>query len=59
MIVFDFHGQTLKAIVKGLAGIDLNGGAPVEGAGILFDKSDVNFIKAGDSLIKLKGSAKK
>ena len=58
-LVFDFHGQNLKAVVKGLGGIDLNGGAPIEGAGILFDKSDVNFIKAGDSMIKLKGSSKK
>lgn len=59
MIVFDFHGQNLKAVVKGLGGIDLNGGSPIDGAGILFDKSDVNFIKAGDSLIKIKGSSKK
>lgn len=59
IVVFDFHGQNLKAVVKSLNGIDMNGGAPVEGYGILFDKSDVNFIKAGDSLIKIKGSAKK
>lgn len=58
-LVFDFHGQNLKAVIKGLTGVEMTGGAPVEGMGILFDKTDVNIMKAGDSLIKLKSSAKK
>ncbi|EJD01552.1 AAA-domain-containing protein [Fomitiporia mediterranea MF3/22] len=58
-IVFDFHGQNLKAVVKGLSGVEMGAGAPVKGLGILFDKTDINIMKAGDSLIKLKGSSKK
>ena len=58
-IVFDFHGQNLKAVVKGLNAVEMNGGSPVQGLGILFDKTDINITKAGDSLIKLKGSSKK
>ena len=59
ILVFDFHGQNLKAVVKGLSSVEMNGGAAVQGLGILFDKTDVNFVKASDSLIKLKGSSKK
>ncbi|KAI5116618.1 hypothetical protein M0805_007789 [Coniferiporia weirii] len=59
LIVFDFHGQNLNAVIKGLSLVDYSGGAPIEGVGILFDKTDVNFMKAGDSSIKLKSSAKK
>lgn len=58
ILVFDFHGQNLKAVVKGLNTVEINSGGPT-GMGILFEKSDINFIKAGDSLIKLKSSSKK
>ena len=58
-IVFDFHGQNLKAVIKGLSGVEMDHGATVQGMGILFDKTDINIMKASDSLIKLKGSAKK
>lgn len=64
-LVFEFHGQNLKAIVKGLRLLDLadeqgggRGGQRQE-MGILMDKTDVGFMKAGDSLIKIKSSAKK
>lgn len=59
ILVFDFHGQNLKAVVKGLSSVEMNDGASVQGLGILFDKTDVNIVKASDSLIKLKGSSKK
>ncbi|PAV21243.1 vesicular-fusion SEC18 [Pyrrhoderma noxium] len=58
ILVFDFHGQNLKAVVKGLNTVEINSGGPT-GMGILFEKSDINFIKAGDSMIKLKSSSKK
>lgn len=58
ILVFDFHGQNLKAVVKGLSTVEINPEAPND-MGILFEKSDVNFMKAPDSLIKLKSSTKK
>lgn len=59
ILVFDFHGQNLKAVVKGLSLVELNGTQADRGMGILFDKTDLNIMKAGDSLIKIKSSAKK
>lgn len=61
VLVFDFHGENLKGTVKGLLKVDLPNGRPALGeqAGILMDKTDVTFIKAADSLIKLRGSSKK
>lgn len=65
-LVFEFHGQNLKAIVKGVALLELadeqrggRQGKRQENMGILMDKTDVVFMKAGDSLIKIKSSAKK
>lgn len=65
-LVFEFHGQNLRAIVKGLALLELadeqrggRQGKRQENMGILMDKTDVVFMKAGDSLIKIKSSAKK
>lgn len=65
-LVFEFHGQNLKAIVKGLALLELadeqrggRQGKRQENMGILMDKTDVVFMKAGDSPIKIKSSAKK
>lgn len=66
LLVFDFHGVNLKALVKGLLVVELadaqRRGAPPQGyngAGILMEKTDVTFIKAGDSNIKIKSSSKK
>lgn len=58
LVVFDFHGQQLKAVVKGLFAV-LADGRQHENFGILHDKTDVNFMKAPDSLIKLKSSSKR
>ncbi|KAF8574203.1 AAA-domain-containing protein [Ramaria rubella] len=66
-LVFDFHGQNLKAIVKGLNILELAEGqqkrrtaanAPLQ-MGVLMEQTDVVFIKATDSRIKIKSSAKK
>jgi vesicle-fusing ATPase len=58
ILVFDFHGQNLKAVVRGLSVVELANGAS-NNMGILMEKTDVSFIRAGDSSIKLKSSAKK
>lgn len=67
ILVFEFHGQNLRAIVKGVGILELadeqrrggGHGQRQENMGILMDKTDVGFIKAGDSPIKIKSSAKK
>lgn len=66
-LVFEFHGHNLKAVVKGVGLLELadeqrrggGQGQRQENMGILMDKSDVGFMKAGDSPIKIKSSAKK
>lgn len=71
IIVFEYHGQNLKATIKSVSVLDLadeqRRGMPPAGQrgighqhmGILFEKTDVTILKAPDSLIKLKSSAKK
>lgn len=59
ILVFDFHGQNLKAKVVGLSVVELTNGTANQSMGILMNKTDVTFIKANDSLIKLKTSSKK
>ncbi|KIJ56942.1 hypothetical protein M422DRAFT_198294 [Sphaerobolus stellatus SS14] len=65
-IVFDFHGQTLKGTIKGLTVIELpqeqrrrGASAASMGLGVVMDRTDVSFIKAPDSRIKIKSSSKK
>ncbi len=58
-LIFDFHGQNLRAVVTSFSIVDLPGGGGGSNMGILMDKTDVTFVKAADSLIKLKGSSKK
>jgi vesicle-fusing ATPase len=66
ILVFEFHGQTLKGTVRGVGIVDLpteqhRRAAPhsFRDAGVLMEKTDVNFLKAGDSAIKIKSSGKK
>ncbi|KAH9938024.1 vesicular-fusion protein SEC18 [Fomitopsis serialis] len=68
ILVFEFHGQNLKAVVKGLHAVDLpSKGGATEGQhahthhphGVVMEKTDITFIKASDSSIKIKSSAKK
>ncbi|KAG5650118.1 hypothetical protein H0H81_000615 [Sphagnurus paluster] len=71
ILVFEYHGQNLKATIKALSILELadeqRRGAPTGGqrqaspqhVGILMDKTDITFMKAPDSAIKLKSSAKK
>lgn len=59
---FDYRGQNLKAVIRGMQVLDLSRkeandlGATM---GILVEETDVTFMKAADSHIKLKASAKK
>lgn len=65
--VFEFHGHNLKVTVKGLSLLELadeqrhggRDGQRQENMGVLMDRTDVGFLKAGDSAIKIKSSAKK
>ena len=59
-LVFDFHGQNLRATVKGIHCLSLDGGAGQGGrTGILTNQTEVNFVKDPASAIKIKSSAKK
>lgn len=63
LLVFEFHGQNLKLQVTGLQTVELVNAPPVQGhgatSGVLMENTDVTFLKAADSAIKLKSSAKK
>jgi hypothetical protein len=69
-IAFEYHGQNIKGTIKGLSLLELadeqRGRAPgsdpsksQQNYGIIMDKTDVTIMKAPDSLIKIKASAKK
>ncbi|PIL37464.1 transporter [Ganoderma sinense ZZ0214-1] len=60
ILLFEFHGQTLKATVKGVQVVELPGQRPgADYYGIVMEKTDVTIMKAPDSAIKLKSSARK
>jgi hypothetical protein len=65
LLIFDFRGIALKATVIGLQTLELadnqrrSASSAPSNMGLLMDKTDVNLIKAGDSAIKIKSSAKK
>jgi len=69
IIVFEYHGYNLKGNIKGVSVLELadeqRRGAPAgrsfshQNMGIVMDKTDVTFIKAPDSTLKLKSSSKK
>ncbi|PCH40892.1 AAA-domain-containing protein [Wolfiporia cocos MD-104 SS10] len=65
ILVFEFHGQNLKAVVKAFHPVELpdtraGGGAGGQHSwGVVMEKTDITFIKAADSAIKIKSSAKK
>ena len=62
-VVFEYHGQTLRATVTGASLLDLGktdrSGNASRPLGLLMEKTDITFIKASDSPIKIKGSSKK
>lgn len=62
---FEFHGQNLKAFIGGVQLVELadeqrrGATSGLQDAGILMEKTDINFVKAAGSAIKIKSSAKK
>lgn len=60
-IVFEYHGQNLKGSVKSVALMEVPGNPPplMRSTGIIFAETDVTLLKAPDSPIKIKSSAKK
>ncbi len=60
-IAFEYHGQNLKGIIKSVALLEVPGNPPpvIRNAGIIFAETDVTLLKAPDSPIKMKSSAKK
>jgi len=70
IMVFDYHATNLRAKVTGVSLLELadeqTHGGGVGGkryrnveTGLLMDKTDVSFVKAADSPMKIKSSAKK
>lgn len=60
ILLFEFHGQMLKAIVKAVQVVELPGKPSSSTTfGIVMEKTDVNFLKDPASTLKLKSSAKK
>lgn len=63
LLVFEFHGQMLKLQVVGMQTVELMNAPAAQGqsaqTGVLMEKTDVTFLKAADSSLKLKSSAKK
>lgn len=59
LLVYDFHGQNIKATVKGLHNLSLDGQGGGGRFGILTVESEINFMKDPASAIKIKSSAKK
>ncbi|OJA09579.1 hypothetical protein AZE42_10071 [Rhizopogon vesiculosus] len=67
MLTFDFKGEKLKMTVTSMGLVDLpdnqnrsrSGKQPQMEMGIVMSGTDVNIMKAGDSMIKIKSSSKK
>lgn len=71
IILFEYHGQNIRGVIKGVSVVEYadeqrrnvppggRSSASRQDVGILFEKTDVTFMKAADSTIKIKGSAKK
>lgn len=66
VLVFEFHGQNLRAVVKSCAVVELadgqrggRGGSGVRDAGVVMERTDVTFMKDPSTAIKIKSSAKK
>ncbi|KAF9534125.1 vesicular-fusion protein SEC18 [Crepidotus variabilis] len=60
-IVFEYHGHNLKGTIKSIMQLEVPGNPPpiLRNAGIISSETDITLLKAGDSTIKIKSSAKK
>ncbi|KAG2343661.1 vesicular-fusion protein SEC18 [Suillus weaverae] len=67
ILIFDFKGEKLKMTVASMSVVELVdqqnssrfGKQPHMEMGVVMDRTDVTVMKAGDSMIKIKSSAKK
>ena len=67
MLTFDFKGEKLKMTVTSMSlvelpdrrNISLSGIRSQMEMGVVMDRTEVNIMKAGDSMIKIKSSSKK
>ena len=66
ILVFEYHGQNLKGLVKSVSVLELaaeqrggGGGGGRADSGIVMEKTEVTFLKDPISKIKIKSSAKK
>jgi vesicle-fusing ATPase len=66
IVVFEYHGQNLKGLVKSVSVLELaaeqrggGGGGGRADSGIVMEKTEVTFLKDPISKIKIKSSAKK
>lgn len=66
IVVFEYHGQNLKGVVKSVSVLELaaeqrggGGGGGRADSGIVMEKTEVTFLKEPISKIKIKSSAKK
>lgn len=60
-IAFEYHGHALRGVIKSAAQLEVPGNPPaiMKNSGIITSDTDVTLLKAGDSPIKIKSSAKK
>lgn len=66
VLVFEFHGQNLRAVVKSCAVVELANeqrggrcGSGVRDAGVVTERTDVTFMKDPSTVIKNQSNAKK
>jgi len=56
ILVFEFHGQNLRATVRGLSPID---GSGMQDKGLVVEQTQINFLKSPNSIIQIKASGKR
>ena len=61
LIVFEYHGQNLKGVVRFVDHLQVPGRPPpnMKRTGIVTKETDVTILKAADSAIKIKSSGRK
>lgn len=61
LIVFEYHGQNLKGVIKSIVLLEIPGNVPpiMRSTGIISPETDVTILKSADSAIKIKSSGKK
>lgn len=58
VLVYEFHGNTLKASIHGVSSVEGNNGVHAQ-RGVLIGQTEVNLFKAPDSMLKMRASGKR